>query len=1040
MPVTRCATVPSARGPWSTGRLVALPAFLVALGILLLTPNRAAAQGECVVPNRLGVVFVLDDSGSMASSDPASLRGAAAGTAIDALPDGTVVAASKFSDEPARLAAPTALDATNRDSLKAAIAGNLLSSGGTDYDVAFTEAKAQLDAMTGVDKRAVVFLSDGEPNEPYTADQAIAAAGIPIFAVGFGEVPPAELSAIASRSGGQAFALASAGEAQSIFTRVVSALTCDVQATSVSTTLEPGQTRKFPFRVDRGQRGFHGLVTWASGQLDVSLVRPNGSHLTPQQLRPGERFDQTPTSASVSVTSPRAGRWWVRVHAPSSAVRDVRVHVEAWQREPPGTTSTEDPNGPPKPSGGEGCRYKVSVGAIEAEAGCFKVENGVFIATGRVRVDGLDITPASDVNVKFDPRTLKLTTTGEVTVSAGSLTLFKGKLERSLQGHLDLKVPEALSKLKGFPIKGSADVSFDAGVASIGLNAEIPQLGGVRGSVTVTASNASGLQLAKASIDLPEAKIKAIPIKDVHLGYEHTDEGDKWEGSAKIELPSPTVRAISGGATFLNGRFAAAQAAVDGNFPIAQAIFLTHLDGSLTLEPNFAFGGGMGLSAGAKIGSIRAVGLDAHFDYISGDPDEYKLSGNIKVVDKLELADGFVAYKTNGQFDLGGKLNLTIGGVGFEGTVGGFVSGDGFEITGDGTIGYDGHGVGGNGIVSSVGVAACGKLSLWVTSVHVGFGVKWNDWTRPHIFASSCDIGDWKVDRGASASALAAGKAQTFRVRRRMPVMAISAVGVGGPPNITLKGPQGEVVRTPAAGAGLVTTPTTAGFANSANATTYLLVRTPSRGRWTVRVNAGPAARVIRTANGLPRPRVRASVRGSGHQRQLLFSARRIGGQRLIFSELGRGGVKAQIGASKAKRGVLRFRPADGPRGKRRIIVSVLQDGLVRRQFRVATYKAPRPVRPSQPPEVRIVRKGHEAIVRWAPAKHAGSYEVRVRASDGTSLLYSRSASQRRVTVRGILQRWRVRAAVRGVSAAGRTGKPGKVTSRPQHGRHRGGR
>jgi hypothetical protein len=212
--------------------------------------------------------------------------------------------------------------------------------------------------------------------------------------------------------------------------------------------------------------------------------------------------------------------------------------------------------------------------------------------------------------------------------------------------------------------------------------------------------------------------------------------------------------------------------------------------------------------------------------------------------------------------------------------------------------------------------------------------------------------------------------------------------------------------------------------------------RSGSRGRWTVKVNSGPALRVFRTAQGLPRPRVKVAVRGSGHQRRLLFSARRIPGQRLVFSELGRGGVKARIGASKARRGVLAFHPADGPRGKRRVIVSVLQHGLVRRQFRVATYKAPRPVRPSRPDHVRIVRKGHKAIVRWDPVRHAGSYEIRVRASDGSSRLYSRDADRRRVSVTGILQRWRVRAEVRALSPAGRAGKAGKATSRPGGRRH----
>jgi hypothetical protein len=1018
--------------------LIAAAAVLCGFLVLSLNPTRAAAEGDCVVPHSLGVAFVLDDSGSMSSNDPGALRGAAAGSAIDALPDGSVVAASKFTEEATAIAGPTVLDASSRPGLKSAVAAGLESFGGTDYDIAFTEAKAQLDAMTGVDKKAVVFLSDGEPNYPYTADQAIAAEGIPIFAVGFGEVPPAELSGIAARSGGQAFALGSAGQAQEIFARVVSALTCDVQLTTVSVNLKPGEQRKFPFHVQRGQRGFHGQVTWSSGELEVSLIRPDGSRLTQTAPRPNERFDATPNSASVSVTSPPPGKWQVLVRAPRQSVDDIKVHIDAWQREPPGSTSTEDPAGPPPPKGGEGCRYKASFGSLQLEASCFKIENGVLIASGRVRIDGLDIKPDSNVTIKLDPKTLQLTTTGEVTVSAGEVVLYKGKLDKTLQGHLPFKVPKALSKLKGFPLRGSADVSFDSGVANIKLVVSIPELGGVTGQVGVTASNSSGLQLGQASIDLPEARIKAIPIKEVHLSYERTDEGDKWSGSAKVELPSPTVHAVSGGATFLDGRFAEAHAAVDGNFPIAEAVFLTHLDASLKLEPDFAFGGGMGLSGGPKVGDIRAVGLDGHFDYTSGEPDEYKLSGNLKVVDKLELADGYVSYKTNGQFGMGGHLNFTIGGVGFEGDLGGFASGNGFELTGDGTVGYHGHGLGGKGIISSVGLAACGKLDFWVGSITAGFGVRWAHFDRPSILAGSCDLGPWKVDReGAHASALTASQTQTFRVGRRMPVLAFSAVGIGGPPNITVKGPDGTKATTPSTDAGLVGTPDTAAFADPEDGTTYILVRKPARGRWTVRVNSGPGVKVIRSAAGLPRPRVRAAVRGRGHDRRLVFSARKIRGQRLVFDERGLA-VGARIGSSTARRGVLPFRPADGPRGKRRIFVSVLQRGLVRRRFAVATYKAPRPVQPRRSRGVRIVRHGMKAIVTWTQARGARSYDVRVKVSDGRRLLFSRKAHDRRVVVKGVLRQWRVRAAVVGVSAAGRPGEPSKATSSPQtHRRHR---
>ena len=157
------------------------------------------------MPKKLGMVFVVDDSGSMADNDPNALRGSATDIGIAQLPDGAVAAVSRFSDVAQTIFNPAELNPASRAASRQAVGSALESSGGTDYDEAFSEAKHQLDAMQGVDRRAVVFLSDGEPNFSYTADQPIAAAGIPIFTLGFAEAPPAELAGIAQRSGGQSF-------------------------------------------------------------------------------------------------------------------------------------------------------------------------------------------------------------------------------------------------------------------------------------------------------------------------------------------------------------------------------------------------------------------------------------------------------------------------------------------------------------------------------------------------------------------------------------------------------------------------------------------------------------------------------------------------------------------------------------------------------------------------------------------------------------------------------------------------------------------
>ncbi|HEY1511879.1 MAG TPA: vWA domain-containing protein [Solirubrobacteraceae bacterium] len=999
-------------------------AFIVGALIVVFDTGVASAAGtapDCVVPGKLGVALVLDDSGSMVDNDPANLRGAAAGIGIDTLPDGSLVSGSKFTDTATRLFDPTELSAANRPALKQAIAAGLQSSGDTDYDAAFTEGQQQLVAMPGADKRAVVFLSDGEPNFPYTADQPIDAAGIPIFAVGFGQVGAGELAGIARRSGGQAFSLRSAADAPSVFGRIVSTLNCDIQQSDVDVSLKPGQTRVFPFTVEPGQPGFHALVTWLSGALDVSLVRPDKSVLAIGKARPNESIEVTPTSADATVKAPPPGRWKVRLHAPKSAVKRVRLHLELWARESPGTTTGEDPFGPPKPSGGRGCQYKLSLGAIQVEASCLTISHNVAKATGRIRVDGLDVAPAGNAGLSLNLKTLELRSSGEVTVAAGPVTLYHGKFDRKL-AQLSLPIPAAVggavNKLKGLPIQGDASIDFENGVAKIALNASLPDLGNLTGSVTVSASNANGLQLAAASMKLPEATIKGIGVKDASLSYAKIEQGDQWSGEAKIELPSPTVQAIGGGASFINGSFAEAHASIDGNLPIAEAVFLTHVAANLQLHPNFAFGGGLGLSAGPKVLGVRPVGIDGNFQYTSGvnagDPSDYKISGSVKIVDRLDLANGFVDYRTNGQASLGGDLNLELDGFGFEGAMNGFASASGFQVEGEGTVGYKGHGVGGKGILSSKGAVACGKFFVG----YVGFSVKWSDFPTPHPFAGSCDLEGWKV-QGSASALLPPGANRPFRVHGHQRMIAFSAVGEGGAPRFTLVSPGGTAYTSPTVDQGLVDAPTSVGLAYPGDSTAYLVLAHPPPGKWTLRVEAGPAVSRFRRAGALPTPKVTGRVHGRGYRRALSFRARRIRGQRLIFYERGNG-VGRQIRSTTATHGRIRFTPTDGPAGRRTIVAAVLENGLVRATLNVATFHAPGARRPARVSHVLLRRHGSRVVVTWSKAGGARRYKVHVRVDDGRNQLHTQRGRQlviRRTTGH------RVSVTVQSVSAAGRTGR-----------------
>jgi len=296
-------------------------------------PSQARAADACTPPTKLGVVFILDNSGSMGSTDPERLRATAAGVGLDQMPDGAQAAVSGFDNFGAEILPPTELHG-DRGILKQKILSGTFDGGGTDYEQAFLEAQRQLDALSpDVDKRAVVFLSDGEPNTTsYTADRQIADDGTPIYTIGFGSAPGAELNAIAARSGGQSFLVRSAGDAQYAFARVISLLTCDAEKTTDTFDLDPGETKTVDFDVDPSDEEFRALAAWSGGGVDVSLQRPDGSTLKPGTELSGETFVAGDTYANARGFEPAPGQWRVKLTASAANIDSVSVSIGVWRR------------------------------------------------------------------------------------------------------------------------------------------------------------------------------------------------------------------------------------------------------------------------------------------------------------------------------------------------------------------------------------------------------------------------------------------------------------------------------------------------------------------------------------------------------------------------------------------------------------------------------------------------------------------------------------------------------------------------------------
>lgn len=339
----------SARRAASGRARAALVTAATAIMFGLAAPS-AVAAADCTIPTTLGVAFSIDDSGSMSTSDPERLRSAATGAGIDQLPDGAYAAVSSFDSSSRSLFDPVVVTDTNRAALKDDVDNSLYAGGETYYDLAFSRAKLQLDAMPGADKRALVFLSDGAPNGgdyEYELGE-IRRAGFPVFAIGFGSAPGSVLAEIAASTGGQAYTIQSPGEAQAVFARIVSTLTCDAAQVRANVSLSPGETRSFPYAIGAADREFRALATWEYGDVSVRLRRPDGSLLAPGAEIAGERFISEDTYASVIGRNPAVGGWEMQVTASPDNYDQVDVSIDIFRRtsaDPPDTFALVAPAG-----------------------------------------------------------------------------------------------------------------------------------------------------------------------------------------------------------------------------------------------------------------------------------------------------------------------------------------------------------------------------------------------------------------------------------------------------------------------------------------------------------------------------------------------------------------------------------------------------------------------------------------------------------------------------------------------------------------------
>lgn len=697
---------------------------------------------------------------------------------------------------------------------------------------------------------------------------------------------------------------------------------------------------------------------------------------------------------------------------------------------------------------------------IASPTGCFLKGTGRFasvnVTNGEVDFNGLKIVPDAGVRIMIDARNHTLDTTGPVRAllrGAGEdIVLWHGPLHVELPTAAEgvpfsFPTGQFSAELKGFDVVGRIDVFLTRGGVRIPISLKLPPyLGGVTGQAVLLADSTRGLHLDSLVIDVAQAPVGPLVIKDLHIEYSGGE--DRWAGGARLELPpQPGGAKIAARVVFVRGAFESGEVVVTPPFPpgvpLGPGVWLSEIGGGVRLSP-------LALSLSGQVGALPltprgpfTVTVDGRATVDFGNPLTFTFDGGGNLVDvrlssvhMLANVNGFANASAAVEFDLDvvsgqGRAEMTVDGPGRQFLAELLVN---LEIA-------DQDFVEQRALASNIGFGGCYELLV----ASLGFGYRWSTRT-PEIMFPSCDLSAYKpVPGGGGQPGGPLGAGSSFTVRAGTPSVSVQVDGDGGLPQVVLVAPNGERITPLLLLPPLPTDPLIVqairAMALPVSPTTITIgIVRPAAGTWRIEPAAGaartagggPRARAaavtgMRLATGLEPPAVSARLRGAGRTRTLAYRGTRRAGLTVTFVERFRGGTRALGRARRAGNGTLRFATGDLPGGRRTVIALLAQDGVPRVRRTVASYVAPPPPRPARVRGVRIGRAGGGIVVRWARADGAAAYLVRVTTGDGRRLARIVGPRTRSLRVARVARRYGATAVVAGRTRTARSGPPGRA-------------
>lgn len=239
----------------SVHKLFAIAAAALLAGLAFTLGGGTSAQGAPACSRVTNIESIVDDSGSMAATDPNRLRVQALDLLINSLSPGTTLGAIEFGSADPFATPPTPgadpvftpeAVGPNAAAMKAALDTAIQAdNGSTDYNAAFNTARA---ANPGAQAR--IFLTDGGHDEGAYQNTHLnpVPPQTPTYVVGFspglaGPEDQERLAAIASETGGRFFPLPDSSSLQSVMDAIETILTCQSPPRSFEDDLAQGQAK-----------------------------------------------------------------------------------------------------------------------------------------------------------------------------------------------------------------------------------------------------------------------------------------------------------------------------------------------------------------------------------------------------------------------------------------------------------------------------------------------------------------------------------------------------------------------------------------------------------------------------------------------------------------------------------------------------------------------------------------------------------------------------------------------------------------------------